>query len=59
MTKIDLVPHLRFSLDAAVENARSINPDLLVFSTSCYSRVGLEGWTNWLTERALESRRST
>jgi hydrogenase nickel incorporation protein HypB len=59
MTKTDLVPHLRFSIDAAVEHARSINPDLLVFSTSCYSGAGLAAWTSWLTERTLESRRST
>jgi hydrogenase nickel incorporation protein HypB len=59
LTKTDLIPHLQFSADAAIENARSVNPDLRVFSTSSFSGAGLDEWQNWLTERIEESRRST
>ncbi len=49
LTKIDLVPHLQFSPEGAIENALSINPDLAVFSTSSMSGEGLEAWADWLT----------
>jgi hydrogenase nickel incorporation protein HypB len=49
ITKIDLVPHLEFSTQTAIDNALSINPDLTVFSTSSYTGEGLESWTEWLT----------
>ncbi len=58
LTKIDLVPHLQFSPEAAVENALSINPDLAVFSTSSFSGVGLEAWADWLTSEVESCRRS-
>ncbi len=51
LTKVDLVPHLRFSTDSALDNARSINPDLEVFSTSCYTGEGLEAWAGWLSDQ--------
>lgn len=53
VTKVDLVPHLEFSIETAIENALSINPDLAVFTTSSYSGEGLESWTGWLTEQAM------
>ena len=58
LTKTDLVPHLRFSVETAVENARSINPELRVFSTSSFTDEGLDEWTSWLTGKVEECRRS-
>jgi hydrogenase nickel incorporation protein HypB len=49
ITKVDLLPHLEFSTQTAIDNALSINPDLTVFSTSSYTGEGLESWTEWLT----------
>ncbi len=57
LTKVDLVPHLEFSTERAVENARSVNPDLRIFSTSSYSGVGLEEWVAWLNERVADHKR--
>ncbi|UCF19087.1 MAG: hydrogenase nickel incorporation protein HypB [Gemmatimonadota bacterium] len=57
ITKVDLVPHLDFSTERAVDNARSVNPDLRFFFTSSYSGEGLEEWGGWLGERVEEYRR--
>jgi len=59
LTKTDLIPHLQFSADTAIENARSVNPDLRIFSTSSFTGVGLDEWQDWLAERIEENRRST
>ena len=59
LTKTDLIPHLQFSVETAIENALSVNPDLKVFSTSSFTGVGLDEWMDWLTERIEENRRST
>jgi hydrogenase nickel incorporation protein HypB len=58
ITKVDLVPHLDYSLDTAIENARSVNPDLEVFTTSSFTGDGLETWTGWLAEQVLAQRQS-
>jgi len=46
--KIDLLPHLDFSLEEAMENARQINPQLKFMSISCKTGEGLDQWTDWL-----------
>ena len=49
--KIDLLPHLDFSLDEARENARQINPQLKFLEISCKTGEGLEAWTDWLKSK--------
>jgi hydrogenase nickel incorporation protein HypB len=49
--KIDLLPHLDFSLEEARENARQINPQLNFLSISCKTGEGLEEWTDWLQSK--------
>jgi hydrogenase nickel incorporation protein HypB len=58
-TKIDLVPHLEFSIQAAVDSALSINPDLTIFSTSSYSGEGLDLWAEWLTGQVMECKQGS
>ncbi len=57
LTKTDLVPHLRFVPETAIENAMSINPGLLVFSTSAFTGEGLGEWTDWLKDKVEEQKR--
>jgi len=48
LSKMDLVPHVRFDVERAVANARSINPRLSVFRVSAYTGEGLPRWYDWL-----------
>jgi hydrogenase nickel incorporation protein HypB len=46
--KTDLLPHLDYSLDAAVQNALQINPKLEHIAISCKTGQNLDRWTAWL-----------
>jgi hydrogenase nickel incorporation protein HypB len=49
LSKIDLLPHIRFNVERAVANALSVNPRLTVFRVSAYTGEGLAPWYNWLS----------
>lgn len=51
LNKIDLLPHLDFSLEEARGNALQINPQLKFLETSCKTGEGLDGWTDWLKSK--------
>lgn len=51
LNKVDLLPHLRFDVDAAVANARAVNPGLRFFFTSAVTGEGLDAWYDFLRER--------
>ena len=50
LTKVDLLPYLRFDAERAVANALSVNPDLTVFRVSAQTGVGLGDWYEWLRQ---------
>ncbi|HEX9580770.1 MAG TPA: hydrogenase nickel incorporation protein HypB [Gemmatimonadales bacterium] len=52
MTKTDLLPHVPFDPDAAVRNARQINPALQFFFTSALTGDGLASWCAFLKAQA-------
>jgi hydrogenase nickel incorporation protein HypB len=54
--KIDLLPHTRFSRDAAVADARRVNPEIEVLETSCVAEPGLAAWLGWI-EAQIEIKR--
>ena len=51
LNKIDLLPHLRVDLEAAVANARSVNPGLQFFFTSALTGEGMESWYQFLRQQ--------
>ena len=51
LNKIDLLPHLRFDLDEAVNNARRVNPELRFFFTSALTGEGMDQWYRFLQEQ--------
>lgn len=57
LTKTDLVPHLEFSAERALDYAHSVNPDLTFFSTSSYTGDGLAEWISWLTGQVAALKR--
>ncbi|HZP13313.1 MAG TPA: hydrogenase nickel incorporation protein HypB [Nevskiaceae bacterium] len=48
LTKVDLIPHLRFDVERAVANALQVNPALTVLNVSAYSGEGMERWYAWI-----------
>jgi hydrogenase nickel incorporation protein HypB len=50
VTKVDLLPHVDFSVERAVENARALNPGVTALPVSARTGQGVEAWYSWLRE---------
>lgn len=48
ISKIDLLPHVDFDVERAVENARKMNPDIIVFEVSVKTGEGLSEWYDFI-----------
>jgi|FLOH01.1.fsa_nt_gi hydrogenase nickel incorporation protein HypB len=57
LTKMDLLSHLPFSPEMAIEHIARLNPDALILPISAMDGDGFEEWCS-LLERELESKRS-
>jgi hydrogenase nickel incorporation protein HypB len=51
LNKIDLLPHLRFSVEEAVSNTRRVNPKLQFFFTSALTGEGMDEWYGFLRQQ--------
>ncbi len=51
ITKSDLLPYVPFSIDAAVADARAIQPELTVHVINALGTEGIEGWCAELERR--------
>ncbi|MEL7644133.1 MAG: hydrogenase nickel incorporation protein HypB [bacterium] len=51
LTKVDLLPYLKFDKDLCIEMAHRIHPGLPVIETSCYTKEGLADWVDWLLKK--------
>ena len=56
INKIDLVPHLDFSLQQTIDNVRLVNRDAAVLEVSARTGEGLEAWRDWLCAEAAAVR---
>jgi len=50
LNKIDLLPHIPFSLDRAVDTLAKVVPRTPVFPLSCVTGAGFDGFVEWLME---------
>jgi len=48
LNKCDLLPHLDFDAELAVENARRVNPNIQVIRVSATSGEGMTEWLAWV-----------
>jgi hydrogenase nickel incorporation protein HypB len=48
ISKIDLLPYLRFSIERCVNYARQINPDIRIIPVSAETGEGMDAWYAWL-----------
>ena len=51
VNKIDLLPYVRCDIAELKNNARRINPSLMIFETSCTKQEGIDRWCTWLEEQ--------
>jgi hydrogenase nickel incorporation protein HypB len=49
--KTDLLPYVDFDPDAAIADARTLNPDLEVIRLSSRTGEGVEDWISWIERR--------
>lgn len=50
LNKIDLLPHLDFDRQLAVDNILQIHPGIPVFEISAKTQIGFEPWIHWLEQ---------
>lgn len=58
LNKIDLLPHVDFSMERAARFARKLNAALRILPVSCRSGDGLQAWYDWLRQAAANKRQS-
>jgi len=56
LNKIDLVPYTNFDVEAAVADARAINPQIDIIKMSAWKGEGLQAWFDWLLARVEETK---
>lgn len=59
LNKIDLLPHLPFDVDRAVDYARQVNPELRFFFTSALTGEGMDEWYEFLRSQVGARRPET
>ncbi|AAP85848.1 hydrogenase nickel incorporation protein HypB (plasmid) [Cupriavidus necator H16] len=50
LNKCDLLPHLSFDVERAIEYAKRVNPDLHVIRTSSATGEGFDAWLTWIAD---------
>lgn len=50
LTKLDLLPYLRFDLERCKEYIRRVNPHAQIIETSVYNNIGLDIWEDYLRD---------
>ncbi|MDH7514370.1 MAG: hydrogenase nickel incorporation protein HypB [Bacteroidota bacterium] len=58
INKTDLLPYIPFDIERCHEYALRVNPELLVFRTSCTTGDGIDEWCRWLLAN-VENQRSS
>lgn len=51
VSKVDLLPHVEFSVARATRNVRTVNPHAAILEISARTGAGMEGWHRWLREQ--------
>jgi len=56
LNKIDLLPHLNFDVNAAIDFARRVNPRIRIIQLSATSGEGLAEWLQYLRDGVVVAR---
>lgn len=58
ISKADLLPYIPFKVDAAIRDAREVNPEIETITVSSTSGEGMDAWCDWLLARVQEKKES-
>jgi len=58
LNKIDLLPHLEFSVERAIANVRQVSPNVMMLEISALTGEGLENWYDWIRRQVAVARQS-
>lgn len=58
INKIDLLPHVPFSMEYFQQGVEILNPGVTVFPVSCKTGEGMDAWADWLVEKVTTNRSS-
>jgi hydrogenase nickel incorporation protein HypB len=53
LNKIDLLPYLKFDIEACKQYAKSVNPRIKIFEVSAISGEGMSAWYEWIKQNQL------
>lgn len=53
LTKMDLLPYVKFDVQRCIEYAKQVNPQIQVFQLSAETGIGLDNWYDWLGQKAI------
>lgn len=56
INKTDVLPYFDFDMEACMERARKLNPDIAIFPICARTGEGIAAWTDWLKEEAFKWR---
>jgi hydrogenase nickel incorporation protein HypB len=56
LSKVDLLPHLDFSVETATANVRRINPEATILEVSARTGAGIPAWLGWMRTEAAAAR---
>jgi hydrogenase nickel incorporation protein HypB len=55
INKVDLLPYVKFDIEACIANARQVNPNIEVIALSATGGEGMDEWLSWLEVSLLQS----
>lgn len=58
VSKADLLPYLPFSVEAAIQDAKDVNPEIEAIQISSTSGEGIDKWCSWLEEKVKTKKES-
>ena len=59
VSKADLLPYLPFSVEAAIADARDVNPEIEAMQISSTTGEGIDTWCQWLEEKGRLKRQDS
>ncbi len=54
ISKMDALPYFDFDMEACVQRAKALNPDIKIFPVSAKTGEGMDAWEAWLANAVAD-----